>query len=54
MTQQWGRIVGKSDSHIRRMLMNGVRNGKVERREFRVRLGRVIRKEAHYRLIGSR
>ncbi len=53
-TYEWAEMLGKSYSHIRRMLMNGVRNGKVERREFRVRLGRVIRKEAHYRLIGSR
>ena len=51
MTQQWARIVGKSHSHTRRMLLDGVKEGKVERKDFRVRLGRIIRTETHYRLI---
>lgn len=51
MTQQWGKIVGKSDSHTRRMLLAGVKDGKVERKDFRVKVGRIIRTETHYRLI---
>lgn len=33
------------------MLLDGVKAGKVERQYFRVAVGRIIRKEAHYRLI---
>lgn len=50
MTQEWAQIVKKSKSHIRRMLLDGVKAGKVERKDFRVSVGSVIRTEAHYRL----
>lgn len=51
MTQRWAEIVGKSNSHTRRMLLAGVKEGKVERKDFRVQVGRIIRTETHYRLI---
>lgn len=54
MTLQWAQMLGKSHSHTRRMVLDGVKAGKVERKDFRVQVGRIIRKEAHYRLKGSR
>lgn len=53
-TYEWAEMLGKSYSHIRRLLRGGVKAGKVETKDFRVRVGRSIRKEVHYRLIGSR
>ena len=50
MTLQWARILGKSKSHVRRMLLDGVKSGKVERKDFCVRVGRIIRTETHYRI----
>jgi len=54
MTQQWADILKMSNSHTRRMLLDGVAAGKVELASFRVAVGRIIRKEAHYRILGSR
>ena len=54
MTQQWADILTMSNSHTRRMLLDGVAAGKVELASFRVAVGRIIRKEAHYRILGSR
>ena len=54
-TQQWTGILKMSNSHTRRMLLDGVAAGKVELASFRVAVGRIIRKEAHYRILaGSR
>lgn len=53
-TQQWTDILKMSNSHTRRMLLDGVAAGKVELASFRVAVGRIIRKEAHYRILGSR
>lgn len=50
MTQQWAEIVSKSESHTRRMLLAGVKDGKVEQKDFRVQVGRIIRTQTHYRL----
>jgi hypothetical protein len=54
MTQQWADILKMSNSHTRRMLLDGVAAGKVELASFRVAVGRIIRKEAHYRILGPR
>ncbi len=54
MTQEWAQILKKSKTHTRRMLLDGLKAGKVERKDFRVPVGSVIRTEAHYRLKGSR
>ena len=51
MTQRWADLVGQSNSHTRRLLLDGVKAGKVETKDFRVKVGRIIRREAHYRLI---
>lgn len=53
-SSEWSDMLGNSHSHTRRLLRDGVNAGKVETKDFRVRVGRSIRKEAHYRLIGSR
>ena len=53
-TQQWTDILKMSNSHTRRMLLDGVAAGKVELASVRVAVGRIIRKEAHYRILGSR
>lgn len=54
MIHGWADMLGKSHSHTRRLLRDGVKAGKVETKDFRVRVGRSIRKEVHYRLTGSR
>lgn len=54
MVQQWANLLDKSHSHIRRMVLDAVKSRKMETKDFRVKVGRSIRKEAHYRLIGSR
>ncbi len=51
MINGWADMLGKSHSHTRRLLRGGVKAGKVETADFRVKVGRIIRKEAHYRLI---
>lgn len=51
---QWANKLELSLSHTRRLLLEGTKAGKIERREFRAAFGKIVRKEPHYRLIASR
>lgn len=48
---QWANKLELSLSHTRRLLLDGIKTGKIERREFRAAFGKIVRKEPHYRLL---
>jgi hypothetical protein len=49
--KQWSAKLNFCKSHVRRRLLDGVKAGKIEIQMFRVRIGKVTRKEAHYRIL---
>ena len=47
---QWANKLELSLSHTRRLLLEGMKTNKVERKDFRAAIGKIVRREAHYRL----
>jgi len=48
---QWANKLDLSLSHTRRLLLEGMKTGKMERKNFRAAFGKIVRREPHYRLL---